>query len=229
MAGAGGEVGRQHSVAQGIRRDLVDGAVELDDGWDGEAADAVLDTVEREKSHVSTLADGLEDLADALRNSHAALGPAVQTVRDRIADAEAAGLQVGESSVRPLSGRDDIDQSTVDEHAEAISSAVDTVRSLDEHYGREIDQIAARLHAAIPLEVDRSPIPGPDDPWPGRGVDAITGAASGIGLECARTLLDAGAQVVLIDRAGDRLETLCAELGPRAHPLVVDLADRLSD
>lgn len=178
LAGAGGEVGRQHSVAQGIRRDLVDGAAELDDGWDGEAADAVLDTVEREKSHVSTLADGLEDLADALRNSHAALGPAVQTVRDRIADAEAAGLQVGESSVRPLSGRDDIDHSTVDEHAEAISSAVDTVRSLDDHYGRQIDGIAARLHAAIPPGVDRSPIPGPDDPWPGRGVDAMTGAAS---------------------------------------------------
>lgn len=178
MAGAGSEVGRQGSVAEGIRRDLVDGAVELDDGWDGEAADAVLDTVEREKSHVSRLADGLEDLADALRSSQAALGPAVQTVRDRIADAEAAGLEVSESSVRPLPGRDDIDQSTVDEHAEAISSAVDTVRSLDEHYGREIDQIAARLHAAIPLEVDRSPIPGPDDPWPGRGVDAMTGAAS---------------------------------------------------
>ncbi|MDV6299219.1 WXG100 family type VII secretion target [Dietzia maris] len=178
LAGAGGEVGRQHSVAQGIRRDLVDGAMELDDGWDGAAADAVLDTVEREKSHVSTLADGLEDLADALRSSHAALGPAVQTVRDRIADAGAAGLEVSESSVRPLSGRDDIDHSTVDEHAEAISSAVDTVRSLDEHYGREIDQIAARLHAAIPPEVDRSPIPGPDDPWPGRGVDAMTGAAS---------------------------------------------------
>ena len=62
VAGAGGEVGRQHSVAQGIRRDLVDGAVELDDGWDGAAADAVLDTVEREKSHVSTLADGLDVL-----------------------------------------------------------------------------------------------------------------------------------------------------------------------
>ncbi|MCT2172938.1 WXG100 family type VII secretion target [Dietzia cinnamea] len=178
LTGAGGEVGRQGSVAQSIRGDLVDGAAELDDGWDGEAADAVLDTVEREKSHVSTLADGLEDLADALRSSHAALGPAVQTVRDRIADAEAAGLQVGESSVRPLSGRDDIGHSAVDEHAEAISSAVDTVRSLDEHYGREIDQIAARLHSAIPPEVDRSPIPGPDDPWPGRGVDAMTGAAS---------------------------------------------------
>ncbi len=54
-------------------------------------------------------------------------------------------------------------------------------------------------------------------------VAAITGAASGIGLECARTLLAEGATVVLIDRAAERLETLCAELGERARPLVVDL------
>ncbi|WP_320198645.1 SDR family oxidoreductase [Agrobacterium sp. rho-13.3] len=54
-------------------------------------------------------------------------------------------------------------------------------------------------------------------------VAAITGAASGIGLECARTLLAEGATVVLIDRAADKLETLCRELGDRAKPLVVDL------
>jgi len=54
-------------------------------------------------------------------------------------------------------------------------------------------------------------------------VAAITGAASGIGLECARTLLAEGATVVLIDRAGDRLAALCAELGPAARPLTVDL------
>lgn len=54
---------------------------------------------------------------------------------------------------------------------------------------------------------------------------AITGAASGIGLECARILIEQGAQVVLIDRAAERLETLCAELGPAAHPLVIDLLD----
>lgn len=54
-------------------------------------------------------------------------------------------------------------------------------------------------------------------------VAAITGAASGIGLACARTLLAEGAKVVLIDRARDRLETLCAELGDNAIPLVVDL------
>ncbi len=54
---------------------------------------------------------------------------------------------------------------------------------------------------------------------------AITGAASGIGLECARAMLAEGAKVVLIDRAGDRLQALCAELGPDAHPLQVDLLD----
>lgn len=54
-------------------------------------------------------------------------------------------------------------------------------------------------------------------------VAAITGAASGIGLECARVLLAEGATVVLIDRAQDRLAQLCEELGPKALPLVVDL------
>ncbi|QYZ69432.1 SDR family oxidoreductase [Neotabrizicola shimadae] len=56
-------------------------------------------------------------------------------------------------------------------------------------------------------------------------VAAITGAASGIGLECARAMLAEGARVVLIDRAEERLNALCAELGPNARPLVVDLLD----
>jgi ribitol 2-dehydrogenase len=56
-------------------------------------------------------------------------------------------------------------------------------------------------------------------------VAAITGAASGIGLACARSMLAAGAEVVLIDRAEDRLRTICDDLGPRAHSLVVDLMD----
>ena len=56
-------------------------------------------------------------------------------------------------------------------------------------------------------------------------VAAVTGAASGIGLACARAMLAEGASVVLVDRAEDRLATFCAELGPRAHPLVVDLMD----
>jgi ribitol 2-dehydrogenase len=54
---------------------------------------------------------------------------------------------------------------------------------------------------------------------------AVTGAASGIGLACARALLNEGAQVVLIDRAEDRLHSLCDDLGDSAHPLVVDLLD----
>ncbi|WP_112322903.1 SDR family oxidoreductase [Oceanibium sediminis] len=54
---------------------------------------------------------------------------------------------------------------------------------------------------------------------------AITGAASGIGLECARILIEEGARVVLIDRAADRLNALCEELGEGAKPLVIDLLD----
>ncbi|WP_298241774.1 SDR family oxidoreductase [uncultured Bradyrhizobium sp.] len=59
-------------------------------------------------------------------------------------------------------------------------------------------------------------------------VAAITGAASGIGLECARTLIGAGAQVVLIDRAEEALSLACAELGANAIPLRVDLTDPAS-
>jgi ribitol 2-dehydrogenase len=54
-------------------------------------------------------------------------------------------------------------------------------------------------------------------------VAAITGAASGIGLACTRALLAAGAKVVLIDRAEDRLSQLSVDLGPDAMPLTVDL------
>jgi ribitol 2-dehydrogenase len=59
-------------------------------------------------------------------------------------------------------------------------------------------------------------------------VAAVTGAASGIGLECARAMLTAGARVALVDRAGDRLQALCNELGSGAIPIVTDLLDHAS-
>ncbi|MDZ5451780.1 SDR family oxidoreductase [Labrys sp. ZIDIC5] len=59
-------------------------------------------------------------------------------------------------------------------------------------------------------------------------VAAITGAASGIGLECAKALLSAGARVVFVDRAEDALKTICAELGPNAIPVVTNLLDPAS-
>ncbi|MDB5622140.1 MAG: hypothetical protein JWR39_703 [Devosia sp.] len=57
-------------------------------------------------------------------------------------------------------------------------------------------------------------------------VAAVTGAASGIGLECARTLHAAGAKVVLIDRDAARLDELVAEIGAGAFAVKADLLDR---
>jgi ribitol 2-dehydrogenase len=56
-------------------------------------------------------------------------------------------------------------------------------------------------------------------------VAAVTGAASGIGLECAKAMLAGGARVVFIDRAADAVKKICADLGSGAIPLVVDLTD----
>jgi len=56
-------------------------------------------------------------------------------------------------------------------------------------------------------------------------VAAITGAASGIGLECARTMIASGARVVLVDRAEEALNSVCSELGDNAIPLRIDLTD----
>jgi len=52
---------------------------------------------------------------------------------------------------------------------------------------------------------------------------AITGAASGIGLACAKRLLAAGVRVVLVDRDGEALAKACGPLGANAIPLVIDL------
>lgn len=57
-------------------------------------------------------------------------------------------------------------------------------------------------------------------------VAAVTGAASGIGLACATALLESGARVALVDRDAAKLDTLCAELGENAAPVVVDLLDK---
>lgn len=54
-------------------------------------------------------------------------------------------------------------------------------------------------------------------------VAAVTGAASGIGLETAKALVAQGAKVALVDRAEDRLSSVCDQLGKNAFPVVVDL------
>jgi len=54
-------------------------------------------------------------------------------------------------------------------------------------------------------------------------VAAVTGAASGIGLETAKALTERGAKVALIDRAEDRLRGVCEQLGGNAYPIVTDL------
>ena len=62
----------------------------------------------------------------------------------------------------------------------------------------------------------------------GGKVAAVTGAASGIGLECARSLLAEGARVIFIDVAEDRLHAVTRDLGPGAVPLTVNLTDPAS-
>ena len=53
----------------------------------------------------------------------------------------------------------------------------------------------------------------------------VTGAASGIGEATARLLHAEGAEVVLADVDGERLDALAAELGDRATPRVLDVRD----
>lgn len=57
---------------------------------------------------------------------------------------------------------------------------------------------------------------------------AITGAASGIGLECARAMIEEGAEVILVDRSEEGLEKARADLGDHAHILSLDLLDGVS-
>ncbi len=54
----------------------------------------------------------------------------------------------------------------------------------------------------------------------------ITGATSGIGEACADRLIRDGARVVAVGRRADRLAALAGRLGPRLHPLPLDVTDR---
>ncbi len=54
----------------------------------------------------------------------------------------------------------------------------------------------------------------------------VTGATSGIGRACAERLLRDGARVVAVGRRAERLADLAAQLGPRLHPLPLDVTDR---
>jgi ribitol 2-dehydrogenase len=56
-------------------------------------------------------------------------------------------------------------------------------------------------------------------------VAAVTGAASGIGFASAQAMIQAGAQVVLVDRDAQALTNACSTLGAAALPLVLDLLD----
>lgn len=64
----------------------------------------------------------------------------------------------------------------------------------------------------------------PTSEFSGRGA-LVTGAASGIGLACARRLLAGGARVALIDRNEDAVAAAAAELGEGALAIAADVAD----
>lgn len=59
-------------------------------------------------------------------------------------------------------------------------------------------------------------------------VGAVTGAASGIGFECAKHMIEAGMTVFLVDRDEKALKEKSTELGDKARPLVIDLLNPAS-
>lgn len=56
----------------------------------------------------------------------------------------------------------------------------------------------------------------------------VTGAASGLGFGIARSLIERGARVAMLDVDATALAEAAASLGERALPLVADIADRAS-
>ncbi|OZI25869.1 NAD(P)-dependent oxidoreductase [Bordetella genomosp. 9] len=54
----------------------------------------------------------------------------------------------------------------------------------------------------------------------------ITGATSGFGAATARCFAGRGWNVIAAGRRADRLDALADEVGPRLHPLVLDIRDR---
>jgi ribitol 2-dehydrogenase len=56
-------------------------------------------------------------------------------------------------------------------------------------------------------------------------IAAVTGGASGIGLECVRTFAAQGAIVHVLDRDRQTLDAACAAIGDRAVPVALDLFD----
>lgn len=75
----------------------------------------------------------------------------------------------------------------------------------------------------------RPVVTGPDQPWSLAGKRAlVTGASSGLGSHFARTLSQAGAEVVIAARRLDRLQDLAEEIeagGHRAIPVALDVGD----
>ena len=58
-----------------------------------------------------------------------------------------------------------------------------------------------------------------------RGSVLLTGAAGGMGTAIAKALVEAGYQVVLVDRDEKKVADLARTLGPATTPLVVDITD----
>jgi NAD(P)-dependent dehydrogenase (short-subunit alcohol dehydrogenase family) len=56
-------------------------------------------------------------------------------------------------------------------------------------------------------------------------VVVVTGAGQGIGVGIARSLLDAGLRVVIVDRNQDRVDRVLADLGSGASAILADVSD----